>query len=100
MPFVTDYTITEADFEAVRAAVYDHCGITLSSEKQAMVRARLTKQVRTGGYASVTDYLESPLADRNSSNFTVLIDSISPNLTSFFREGDHFDYLSRTFLPR
>ena len=41
----------------MRDVVYEHCGISLSDDKQAMVRARLAKQVRTGGFDTATDYL-------------------------------------------
>ena len=94
-----DFQLTDDDFQAVRTVVYDHCGISLSDDKRTLVRARLAKQVRTGQFTSATDYLEHALADRKSTAFTEFIDAISTNLTSFFRESDHFDYLSNTVLP-
>jgi chemotaxis protein methyltransferase CheR len=39
------------------------------------------------------------LADTTGKEFSVLIDSLSTNLTSFFREGQHFDFLRNQFLP-
>ncbi|HWB53456.1 MAG TPA: protein-glutamate O-methyltransferase CheR [Tepidisphaeraceae bacterium] len=99
MTVETDFHITDADFQMVRNAVYEHCGISLNDEKKALVRARLAKQVRAGGFQSVDDYLRYALNDRNGDGFTSLIDSISTNLTSFFREKDHFNFLQEQALP-
>ena len=80
----TEYQITEADFETVRDVVYKHCGISLSDDKKAMVRARLAKQIRSCGFESAAEYLGHALADRGGDAFTDLIDAITTNLTSFF----------------
>ncbi|MGC4034287.1 MAG: protein-glutamate O-methyltransferase CheR [Tepidisphaeraceae bacterium] len=99
MTETTDFMLTQAEFELVRGVVYEHCGISLNDDKVALVRARLSKQVRAGGFSSVKQYLDDALKDRKSVAFTKLINSISTNLTSFFRESQHFDYLTKTFLP-
>jgi chemotaxis protein methyltransferase CheR len=95
-----DYMLTDSDFQMVREVVYKHCGISLSEEKIMLVRARIAKQMRAGAYRSTKQYLNHVLQDRAGGAFTSFIDAISTNLTSFFREGQHFDYLIRTFLPR
>jgi chemotaxis protein methyltransferase CheR len=94
-----DFDIADADFQMLRDIVYKHCGIWLGDEKKALVRARLAKQVRAGGFDSVEEYIHYALSDRNGDGFTDLIDSISTNLTSFFREVDHFKYLMEHALP-
>jgi chemotaxis protein methyltransferase CheR len=95
----TNFMLNEAEFDMIRKVVYEHCRISLSDDKIALVRARVSKQMRVGGFASVQEYLDHVLADHKSVAFTKFIDSISTNLTSFFRESQHFDYLSSTFLP-
>jgi chemotaxis protein methyltransferase CheR len=94
-----DFQITDADFETVRDVVYKHCGITLSDEKKALVRARIAKQMRVGGFPTAAKYLEKVLADRDGTMFAEFINAISTNLTSFFRESEHFSFLSNTVLP-
>ncbi len=39
------------------------------------------------------------LDDKSGKEFSILIDSLSTNLTSFFRERQHFDFLRDKFLP-
>jgi chemotaxis protein methyltransferase CheR len=100
MQLQTDYPLTDADFKVVQDVVYKYCGISLNDEKTALVRARLTKQIRMGGYVSAAEYLKDVLADRGGPAFSDFIDAISTNLTSFFRENDHFKFLSESVLPR
>jgi chemotaxis protein methyltransferase CheR len=95
----TNYMLSKEDFDLVRDVVYKHCGISLSEEKIALVRARMTKQMRAGGFSSAKEYLNHVLKDRSGKAFSGFIDSISTNLTSFFRENQHFDYLTKIFLP-
>jgi chemotaxis protein methyltransferase CheR len=95
----TNFALDNNDFERVRDVVYKHCGISLNQEKIALVRARIAKQMRSGPYATTTDYLDAVLKNRASAQFAGFIDAISTNLTSFFREKQHFDYLLQTFLP-
>jgi len=99
IPTTTEFQVTEADFQLVREVLYKHCGISLGDEKQAMVRARLAKQIRSGGFASAAEYLDYALADRSSDAFTGLINALTTNLTSFFREPEHFKYLTETAMP-
>lgn len=91
--------ITEADFRKLSQAVYDHCGIELKDGKQELVRARVAKRLRATGRTNASAYLNEVLADKQGSEFTSLIDALSTNLTSFFRENQHFLFLSKTFLP-
>jgi chemotaxis protein methyltransferase CheR len=91
--------LTEREFQRVSRLVYDHCGINLHEGKRELVRARLSTRLRAGGYRSVGDYIDHVLADPTGSEFTTLIDTVSTNLTSFFRESRHFDYLAAKFLP-
>jgi chemotaxis protein methyltransferase CheR len=94
-----DCNVSPDRFERLRELVYEHCGINLHQGKQELVRARIAKQLRVGGYPSADSYLDSVMADPDSEAFRELIDSLSTNLTSFFRESTHFDFLSQTFLP-
>ena len=94
-------SLSDADYRRVVRVVYDHCGIDLSQGdgKKELVQARLTKGTRAGGHASPAAYLEGVLAEPGSPAFRDLIDSLTTNLTSFYRERQHFDYLTDAFLP-
>jgi len=64
------------------------------------VRARLAKRLRALHIHTFDEYLEYALRDSTGREFTMLIDSLSTNLTSFFREKQHFDHLRDVFYPK
>ena len=79
--------------------VYEHCGINLHSGKKELVRARLAKRLRLGSFRTFPEYMNHVLKDKTGKEFSLLIDSLSTNLTSFFRERQHFEFLQTRFLP-
>lgn len=85
----------KATFDVFRDIVYEKSGITLSSKKVALVTARVGKRMRALGIASHREYLDYILRDQTEREFVYLIDAISTNVTSFYREAVHFDFLSK-----
>jgi len=92
--------LREAEFIQISDAVYKHCGINLHDGKKELVQARIAKRLRESKYTSPSAYVEEVLSNPNSEEFGHLIDAISTNLTSFFRENGHFQYLVEQHLPR
>jgi chemotaxis protein methyltransferase CheR len=99
-PAAAQDLVSEREFLQISDLVYRHCGINLHDGKKELVQARLAKKLRTGGFTCVRDYIDGVLADPTGERFADLIDSLSTNLTSFFRENQHFEYLSRVYLPQ
>jgi chemotaxis protein methyltransferase CheR len=91
--------LSEADFQRVSDMVYRYCGINLHEGKQQLVQARIAKRLRVGGFHCLSDYLDHVVSDASGHEFAMLIDAMSTNLTSFYREPDHFQYLAETALP-
>ena len=96
----TDIELTESDFRKISRLVYAHCGINLHEGKKELVRARLAKRLRLGNFRSFPEYMKTVMADTSGKEFSILVDSLSTNLTSFFRESQHFDFLRTKYLPR
>ena len=94
-----DIVLSEKDFQTISKLVYDHCGINLHGGKKELVRARLAKRLRLGKFRTFQEYMEHVLEDKTGVEFSILIDSLSTNVTSFFREPQHFDFLRSEFLP-
>ena len=95
-----EVNLTDQEFRLISDLVYDHCGINLHEGKKELVRARLAKRLRLSKFDRFSDYIENVLKDETGVEFSVLVDSLSTNLTSFFREINHFRYLTSTLLPR
>ena len=94
-----ELTLTEEQFCRISDLVYNYCGINLHDGKKELVRSRLAKRLRTLKIRSFEDYLAYALKDPSGGEFTHLIDALSTNLTSFFREPQHFAYLREHFYP-
>ncbi|MDM8522774.1 protein-glutamate O-methyltransferase [Desulfococcaceae bacterium HSG8] len=91
--------LTEKQFRTISRLVYKLCGINLKDGKQALVRARLMKRLRALKLPSFESYLEYIESDRGPHEMSFLIDVITTNKTSFFREPEHFSYLRDSVLP-
>jgi chemotaxis protein methyltransferase CheR len=97
---VSEFELTQADFEKFRRLVYEQSGISLHEGKKELIKARLSKRVRQGRFRSFLEYYQYVVQDDSGEELVFLLDSISTNLTSFFREQSHFDYLQNELLPR
>jgi chemotaxis protein methyltransferase CheR len=94
-----DVTLGEREFRRISDLVYEHCGINLHDGKKELVRARLAKRLREGNFKTFSDYIRYVTEDPTGREFSILIDSLSTNLTKFFREDQHFEFLRTRFLP-
>jgi chemotaxis protein methyltransferase CheR len=86
------------EFEQIRRMVYDFCGVDLSG-KQILVGTRLSKRIRDLGFGSFGNFCAHVQQDPAGEVFTGMIDALTTNHTSFFREAQHFDLLRNVILP-
>lgn len=84
-----EFSFSTADFERVRQLIYQHAGISLSPVKQDMVYSRLARRLRATGKTSFAAYLDA-LESSGSDEWERFVNSLTTNLTSFFREPHHF----------
>lgn len=94
-----EFDFTGTDFERVRKMIYEHAGIALSSIKRDMVYSRLARRLRATGVNSFSVYLDR-LQSRESREWEAFVNSLTTNLTSFFRESHHFDILKAEIRKR
>lgn len=90
---VREFEFTPADFERVRRLIYQKAGISLSAAKQDMVYSRLARRLRTTRLSSFAAYLDR-LERGGADEWNEFINSLTTNLTSFFREPHHFPILA------
>ena len=89
----------EREFELFSKLIYEKTGIFLKPEKRELLNARLAKRLRALGLSSFRDYYDLVVNDPGGNELVQLIDAVSTNFTSFFREPAHFDLLRETILP-
>lgn len=84
-----------------RGAIDRITGISLPESKVSLIEQRLRRRVIATGQASTEHYLQKLMAGQfDDEEMQRVIDLVTTNTTSFFRERDHFDYLSDVLLPR
>lgn len=85
--------LRDVDFQKISRFVYEMCGINLHDGKKELVKARLSKRLRSGNFSSFSDYFKFVTTQEGTDELINMIDSLSTNLTSFFREEKHFHKL-------
>lgn len=76
-------------------------GISLSPNKVQMIDQRLRRRVVAFDLPDTETYLGQLLGGTlPSDELRIVIDLITTNTTSFFREADHFDYLTSVIVPQ
>jgi chemotaxis protein methyltransferase CheR len=85
-------------FRAVSALVHRRCGINLHDGKYNLVRGRLARVLRETGLQDFDAYLRLVAADASGGELARLIDALTTNKTSFFREPQHFGLLRQRLL--
>jgi chemotaxis protein methyltransferase CheR len=89
----------DSDYEFIRDLVYNQSRINLGPDKKELVSARLGKRLRATNITSISDYCRFLQEKEGGEELAHLIDAISTNHTYFFRENEHFDFLTGTALP-
>jgi chemotaxis protein methyltransferase CheR len=87
-----EFAFSRRDFEEVRKMIYDHAGIALTEAKEDMVYSRLARRLRATGLKSFQDYL-ALIRSGNEAEWEAFVNSLTTNLTDFFREAHHFHIL-------
>ena len=88
-----EFGFSDRDFEQVRRMIYDHAGISLSPAKREMVYSRLSRRLRERGLENFQDYL-ALLESNDAAEWEAFTNSLTTNLTAFFREPHHFPLLA------
>ena len=94
-----DAELRPAQFAEISRIVTDVSGIQLPPGKEGLVQSRLMRRVRQLGVRSFDAYLARVRDDASGRERAEMIDLLTTNKTSFFRESAHFDFLRDTVIP-
>jgi len=95
-----NFDLGNSEFEKISRLVYDICGIDLHEGKRELVKTRLIRRLKEGKFPSFADYCRFVSTREGTDELVAMIDSISTNLTSFFREDKHFEKVRRITAQR
>ena len=91
--------LSTREFDQFRKLAYDIAGIDLHPGKEQLVSARLSKRMRELKLRTYEDYYKYVTGDKTGDALIGLIDALTTNHTSFFREIAHFEFLRQNILP-
>lgn len=86
-------TLSHSEFDGLRKLVHEYTGITLSEAKMELVKRRFGPRLRALNLPSFSSYIKYVKEDHKD-ELSRFSDAITTNLTSFFRENHHFNYLN------
>jgi len=87
----------DADFDQYRELIYAESGITFTPTNRSILESRLKERLREKNVDSVKTYIETIRRDKEE--MKGFLDSITTNLTRFFRNQAHFDALEKFVIP-
>jgi chemotaxis protein methyltransferase CheR len=93
-----EFELSDADFARAQKLIRQFAGIALGDGKRALVYGRLVPRLRQQGLKRVGAYLERVETDPLEREH--FINSLTTNVTDFFREKHHFEALRTSILPR
>ncbi len=90
--------LNDKDFELFRKVIYDECGITFSPTNRAILDSRIKDLLRRKNIATPAEYYSLILKDKEEMKH--MLDSVTTNLTRFFRNQPHFDAFINHVIPK
>ncbi|MDA3869573.1 MAG: chemotaxis protein CheR, partial [Gammaproteobacteria bacterium] len=100
--YTKEFLFTEQDFSYLSKLAGELAGISLSSGKRELIYGRLVKRLRALGLSDFKQYctlLKEGDENKAREERTHFINAITTNVTSFFREDHHFEFMAETLLP-
>jgi chemotaxis protein methyltransferase CheR len=97
-PLLREYEFSDDDFQRIRRLVRERLGIALAQSKRELVYGRLSRRLRALQLRDFSAYLQL-IESGDAEELQHFCNAITTNLTSFFRERHHFDFLAQLLLP-
>ena len=89
--------LNDIDFSKFRDLIYDASGIHFSESNRVILESRLKEKLRKSELATPSEYYAILIKDKEE--LKLLLDSVTTNLTRFFRNTAHFETLENYVFP-
>lgn len=93
--------LEDEEFRKIATFVEAKLGIKMPKSKKLMMQTRLHSRLKSLGLHNFSDYIDYVFSSEQTGKEELvhLIDSITTNLTHFYRESNHFDFLTSDVIP-
>lgn len=95
-------SLSDSQFKKLADFIQTNVGIKMPDEKMIMVQSRLSIRLKNLNMTNYDDYLKLIFSNtpEGQEEIGLMINQITTNLTNFFRENSHFDFMNSTALPQ
>lgn len=97
-PPAREFPMSSEDFEFLGKLATHHTGIIFPSYKRDLIYGRLTRRLRALGLTNFEDYCMLLQGEAGIEEIPHMVNAVTTNLTSFFREAHHFAHLEQAVL--
>ncbi|MFP4459800.1 MAG: CheR family methyltransferase [Candidatus Zixiibacteriota bacterium] len=92
-------TLTQSEFDLLRNFIKTECGIDLPDGKEYLIESRLSNLMAISGSKSYLDLYHKASRDKTNKFRDKIIDAITTNETSWFRDDHPYTVLEKYVLP-
>ena len=94
-----EFEFRDRDFRRIVQLVRATTGIALTERKRDLVYSRLARRIRKLGLTDFESYCALLDGEEAEAECRELVNAITTNMTSFFREAHHFEILQQEVFP-
>jgi chemotaxis protein methyltransferase CheR len=91
--------VTPLDYDFLRLALQQRSGLTLGADKHYFLESRLLPLARQKGFAGVGELVLALKSDADAALMTAVVEAMTTNESSFFRDKTPFEHFRRTIMP-
>jgi len=89
-----EMVLSNDDFLKLKKYIYDNLGINVDQSKREMLSTKIDKILRRKGLTDASAYIMQITTTNDISEIHEFYNVITTNTTDFFRENDHFAYIT------
>ncbi len=98
--YLIDDTLSDADFKKLSQFIQTNYGVKMPEQKKLMLQCRLKKRLKVLNMNTYKEYLEYVFHTDNTEEIQNMIDVVTTHKTDFFREKEHFNFITGNVLPK
>jgi len=97
---LSSQSLSDKEYQTISSYIETNVGIKLPESKKVMIQSRLIPRLRHLKFSTFGEYLNYVFSSRDGNQELIfMINALTTNKTDFFREADHFTFLTSKVLP-
>lgn len=89
--------LSEPQFQRIAAIAAEDAGLEIPAAKKSLVQSRIGRRIKALGLTDFGSYINT--LGNDAQERRELISALTTNVSNFYREKHHFDFLRNEFLP-